>query len=420
RDLPDDDPSWVEALRFLSDRPAPRTGRDRSVLLETMRLLGDPQARFPAVHVAGTNGKGSTTHAVASILSAAGLRTGSYFSPYLFDISERWRIDGEPISRSEVVALIGDIRFVVQRAEETVGARLSEFELKTALAFLLFYRRAVDIAVVEVGIGGRLDATNIIPPPLVAAITSIGLDHVQILGNTRAEIAAEKAGILKTGTLACVTPVDDPEAGSVIARFAGERGVPLVHVQAESAPPFLGFDAPYARLNRATAMGVVDVLRSRAGYRVSPEAIERGLSSGRLPGRFQCIPLGDRTLVLDVAHNADGATALAAGLREAFPGAPITAVIGMSAHHSPAELLGPLAPLLTSVVATEPVFRPAPAESVAVAADFRGLSHRTVIPVADAVRAAWHATPRGGVCLVTGSFFVVGDIPRELDGTQIR
>ena len=412
-DLANDDPIWLEAMAFLSNRPAPRSGRDRSVLVETMRLLDDPQTRYPIVHVAGTNGKGSTTHAIASVLHAAGYRTGSYFSPYLFDVTERWRIGGLEVPRSTLVGWIDALRPAVVQAESNLGAPLSEFELKTALAFHGFSEASVDIAVIEVGIGGRLDATNIIPAPTVAAITSIGLDHCQILGETRAKIAAEKAGILKTGTLACVTPVDDPEAGPVIQGIASDRGVPLHIVSANDVPRVPGFDPPYARANRATASAAVRVLRDQANLTISDGAVSEGLSA-RLPGRFQCISVGRRVLVLDVAHNRDGATALAEALGTEFPGRPVVAVVGSSAGHDPRDFLEPLAARLIHVVATEPLFRPCPTAVVAEAARHHAVPCETVISVAQAVETAWRMTPDDGICLISGSFYVVGETPREL------
>jgi len=370
--------------------------------------------------VAGTNGKGSTTHAIATVLARAGMKTGSYFSPYVFDVSERWRMNGTAIEHSELLDIVDNIRPAVEGAETALGARLSEFELKTAIAFYWFDREEVDVAVMEVGIGGRLDATNIIPPPLVAVITSIGLDHVRILGETRSEIAAEKAGILKTGTLACVTPVIDREAGPVIARMAERHRIPLVAVANPANSGHGGVEAPFTRLNKATARETLLVLRTRAAFDIPDSALEQGLAAAHLPGRFQAIEIGDRTLLLDVAHNEQGASALGEGLERVYPGRPVVAVVGLSANHDPEELLSRLAHRLTKIIATEPDFRPAPAETVAAAAGRMGLASTTVVPVADAVATAWRSTPPGGVCLVTGSFFVVGSIPRELDGTPLR
>lgn len=422
--MTDDDPvgerAWADAMAFLSGRVAINPRKDRERLVALLSEVGDPHRSLRCVHVAGTNGKGSVTCAVAAILHAVGYRVGGYFSPFVFDVSERWQIDGTGLSRLEIVACLNALRPHVERLARSPYGEVTEFELKTALAFVAFRRADVDFAVLEVGIGGRLDATNVIPPPLVAVITSIGLDHQHLLGDTRAQIAAEKAGIIKTGTLAVVTPVVDDEAGPVINRIAEERRVPVRHVNVDALPEGLsvsGF-APYHRTNLATAACVAEVLRESGVAAIPEVALRLGLENGRLPGRFQAIARGDKTLLLDVAHNPDGAAVLARALGAVFPGRPVHAVVGASRNHDPRPFLAALRPAVQHVVATEPAFRPLPAGAVEDAARALSLPVRSICPASDAIRAAFAATPSGGICLVTGSFFVVGETPRELRTTK--
>ena len=196
---------------------------------ELCRRLGDPQDRYAVLHITGTKGKGSTTALAAGILRAAGFRTGAYFSPYVYDPCERVQVNGALIPRADFARLVTQIRPHVEALAQTEFGQTTEFELKTALGFCWFAEQNVDYACVEVGLGGRLDATNIVKP-LVTVITNIGLDHTQILGDTHALIAAEKAGIIKPG-VPCITATDHPDALDVIARIAQERNAPLAFVR---------------------------------------------------------------------------------------------------------------------------------------------------------------------------------------------
>jgi dihydrofolate synthase/folylpolyglutamate synthase len=306
-------------------------------------------------------------------------------------------------------------------AAETELGSTTEFELKTAVAFCWLAEQQVDFAVIEVGIGGRLDATNVIPPPLVAVITSIGYDHQSLLGDTLAKIAGEKAGIIKSGTLACITAVPPGEALEAITAKAEEQSVPLRRVGTADAISYpLSLKGPFQRVNAAVACAAVQVLQETGAAVVPESAICEGLAQATLPGRFQTTLPGDPALVLDVAHNEDGARVLVEALRSDFPGRRYRFVVGMSRNHDPELFLRELVPLAEGgkIVVTAPRFRPKTVEEVAEAARRVGLEPQIVEPTSAAIVRAWEVAEPGDVVVVTGSFYVVGETPPELRGAD--
>ena len=395
--------TFEEALRFLSGRITFSPKKDRERLVHLLEKLGNPHERFRCIHIAGTNGKGSVTTMTASILKAAGYRVGAYLSPFVFDVRERWQLDGELISREALAHCVSALAPVVDAMSADDQATITEFELKTAIAFQFFASQNVDFAVIEVGIGGRLDSTNVIPAPCVAAITSIGYDHQNLLGNTLREIATEKAGILKRGTLAGITPVSDPEPLSAIQSKADTEGVPLIQIKGDELPAgvCLRLRGSHQRVNASTATLIARTLG------IPEDAIQRGLSLANLPGRFQVCQGGK--LILDGAHNEQGTRILAEALRSEFPGERFTYVVGSKQAHAPGTFLEALLPLARRIIATEPDFKPTPAHLVVEAAG--SVPSEIVIPVADAIR---HALTFPERVVVTGSFYVVGETPDEL------
>jgi dihydrofolate synthase / folylpolyglutamate synthase len=436
--------------------------------------LENPERRFPSVLIAGTNGKGSTAATLASILQAAGLRTGLYTSPHLVRINERIRINGEEIA-DETFALLHD---VVERTAERLieDGELpwhpSFFEMLTAMAFEYFATSKVDIAVLEVGMGGRLDATNVVEP-LVSVITDISLDHEKFLGSTVAEIAREKAGIIhKNGVV--VTLPQSPEANNVIGKTVLEMdaravsAVPYVPPVSPKAESYLGtrpltaegaggsaivsryplqvmgkqiqVETPlvgrHQLRNMALAIAAAEELRRR-GFAITAEAIEQGIRETRWPGRFQVIP-GTANMpkfVLDVAHNPAGAWALRSTLSSFHDGREIIFVFGAmrdKAIREITEILFPLGERVIATAADNP--RSATPEEIQEAAARTGaeielagdvssaihrasnlaLSDKNVRPEqpADANAAEGHA-----VVVVTGSICVVGEAMRALRGS---
>ena len=399
---------------------------DLDRMLALSNAVGDPHLRYPVIHVAGTKGKGSTCAFCASVLQAAGYRTGLYTSPHLDDFAERIQINREPISHIDFVSLINEMRPFVASIP-----RLTTFEIATALAFLYFARQGVNAAVIEVGLGGRLDATNIVQP-LVTAITSISYDHTSVLGKTLTAIAGEKGGIIKPGIPLILAP-QVAEAQHRLVEIATERGAPLtkigddVHFSAGShtltaqkftcwrddpvkaldlAIPLLG---AHQVTNAATAVAICQAAR-QAGLAIPDSAIIQGLASARWPGRFEILQTAP-PLVLDCAHNRDSALKLRQTLEEYFPGRPVWMIFGASEDKDIDGMLAELVVLLKKVVVVKS-FHPRAADPQIILEHLA--PHKIpveVIPdVADALIhtiTAASASPEQPLVLVTGSIFVV-------------
>ncbi len=276
-------------------------------------VLGHPERAVPAIHVAGTNGKGSVSAMIASILRVAGRRVGMYTSPHLVRLGERVQVDGVPLTEAEIMAYVAELEPKAEALERaTPGEAPSFFEFMTAMAFLQFARRGCDAAVIEVGLGGRLDATNILAPE-VSVITSIGLDHCEMLGDTVAKIAAEKAGIIKPGVPVVMGRLP-AEAEAVVRAVAAERGAPLHSVRGVFGDevenyPRAALEGDYQRMNAATATLAARVVAARFG--VTEAHVARGLAEVSWPGRWQRARLADgRLIVLDASHNPEGAEVL--------------------------------------------------------------------------------------------------------------
>ena len=419
-----------EALEYLQGRlrMGVKLGNDRFLAL--LDRLGSPQNRLRVVHIAGTKGKGSTTAMAASVLSAAGYKVGAYLSPYVYDVRERVQINGEMISREDFARWVSVIQPHVEALERTELGATTEFELKTAIGLCYFAEQAVDFAVLEVGLGGRLDATNVISSPLVTVITNIGLDHTEILGETLGAIAAEKAGIIKEG-IPCVTGVPvGGEAWQVIERICRERHAPLIAIQPPSDDAGsltltterralrgvqLRLRGAFQAQNAAAALTALDSIGLEALPLVPNEVVQRGLEAAWVPGRLQQVS-EQPTVVVDVAHNDISAMALADALRTQFQAESrrVIFVVGLSRNHDPEAFLKPLAGLNpAALIATQPACRPRPAEDIASAARDLGMPNIATVEssVLDAVRSALkEARPDDLICL-TGSFYTVGDVP---------
>jgi len=379
--------------------------------------LGHPERAFAAVHVAGTNGKGSVTAMIDAALRAAGHRSARYTSPHLVDIAERFVVDGTPAARESLVSAAGDVRdaIVSMRADGALDVQPTFFEATTAVAFELFRRAKVEIAVLEVGLGGRLDATNVVAP-IATAITSIAFDHQLYLGGTLGEIAREKAGIIKPGVPVVVGPVPR-EAAAVIDAIAAERGAGVIRAAAADVDGFsIGLAGAHQRANAAVALHVLALVDAR-GIAVPRHAIAAGLAEPHWPGRLDLRRLPDgRELLLDAAHNPAGAAALASYL-QSLSSAPPPLVFAAMRDKAVAEMFAALLPTVGSLVVTR-ASNARSAEPDALAALARaaapGLPIAVEPVVVDALATAWRSAPR---IVVAGSIFLLGDVLKLVGGS---
>ena len=369
--------AWLDALQGSGIRP----GLDRMRAL--LRALGSPQKKYPSIIVAGTNGKGSTSATLASILDTAGYRTGFYTSPHLVDLRERWKIAGEWISHEELQACIEEL----QRAAETTGILPTYFEALTLIAFVAFARAECDMVVLEVGMGGRLDATNVVRP-IAAVITPIGMDHMEYLGNTLRKIAAEKAGVVHRGSIA-LTSNDDPLVLDVLRKRAAKVGAKLIEVHDEHDTPLPG---PFQRRNAALAV------RTARELGIAEQHIEEGVRKTRWRGRLEHIRAGGKDVWIDGGHNLHAVTQTAPYFDAHVP-RPRLLVFGMMSDKDVQPVVERLFPLFDRIIATEP-YRPRSMKSSA----FPGAT--PIENTDDAFRAAL-ASPEPNI-VVTGSLYLAG------------
>ena len=408
-----------------------------------LEALGNPQTRFPSVLIAGTNGKGSTAATLASILLASGLKTGLYTSPHLICLNERIRINGEAIHDDVFAGLHGQVDSAAEKlvAENMLPWHPSFFEMMTAIGFSHFAQERIDLAVLEVGMGGRLDATNVMDPR-VSVITDISLDHQKYLGNTIREIAMEKVGILRAGGTLVTLP-QSPEANDVIGNAAIQLGaraisaVPYVPPVSPASERYLAsavyrypLEVRGERIhvetslvgrhqlrNTALAVATAEELHTQGFQGITPPSIERGIRETRWPGRLQVIPatVDSSEIVLDAAHNPAGAWALRAAIAERFGDRAPVMVFGAMQDKAIAEMTEILFPLAERVVVT-PVGNPrsATAQSIQDAARRTGAEIEIASSPAEALRRARELAKNGTPIVVTGSIYLIGEIMREL------
>ena len=428
-----------------------------------LREMKHPERAFPSVLIAGTNGKGSTAATLASILRASGLKTGLYTSPHLVRINERIRVNGEAISDNEFAALHAEIdeiaSHLVDRRE--LPWHPSFFEMMTAIAFAHFAGERVDIAVLEVGMGGRLDATNVVEP-VISVITDISLDHQKFLGNTVGEIAREKVGIIRHGAVVVTLP-QQPEANDVIGNtildldavgVSAVQYVPPVSpgsdylrgrknkqlLTAENAEKYQGpvyryplqvmgteilVETPlvgrHQLRNVALAIAAAEELGKKGFAGITPASIEGGIRETRWPGRFQvfAVQSGRPEIVLDVAHNPAGAWALRSALSERYDNRPLIFLFGAMRDKAISEMTEILFPLATRVIATRPDNpRAASAEEIREAASRTATDVETIADVKAALESALTVATENAVVVITGSIYLVGEAMRLL-GLQI-
>ncbi|MCS6798573.1 MAG: bifunctional folylpolyglutamate synthase/dihydrofolate synthase [Myxococcota bacterium] len=389
-------PHRAIAWLFQATASGIRPGLSR--MRRALRRRGDPHSRLRVVHVAGTNGKGSVCAMVERALREAGLRTGLYTSPHLHRFAERIRIDGRPVAARRIARVVGEL------VGDPVIERLTFFERATLLAFELFAEAAVDVAVLETGLGGRLDATNVVPRPLVTAITRIALDHERWLGHTIGAIAREKAGILKPG-VPLVSGVRDPVAARVIERRARALGVPVIVASPRDDDPQPRLPGAHQRDNAAVARAILEVLG------IPRKAIARGIRLARWPGRLERI--GRRPAVwLDAAHNPDGCKALASFLSTRRRPPRRVLLFGAMADKNVRAMLAELVPHCDQVVYAAPK-TPRALSPAQLASVHPGVQARSV---GAALRLARRMAGPSGEVVVAGSIFTLAEARAALLG----
>ncbi len=397
--------------------------------------LGNPHMKYPIIHVAGTKGKGSVCALCASALQAAGYKTGLYTSPHLLDYVERIQIDSEPISHQQMIDLVEEVKPAVARIP-----KLTTFEITTAVGFLAFAKNEVNAAVIEVGLGGRLDATNVVMPN-VSVVTSLSYDHMAVLGNTLAKIAGEKAGIIKPG-IPVVSAPQKQEALEILERIANERGSKLVlvgkdvkferltssldgqtlslseaehsrHLPRTQVPGSAGIKLKIPLLgshqiqNAATAYASL----KNSGIQISDEAIQKGFSQVKWRARFEVARL-DPPMIFDSAHNQDSFAKLRETLEEHFPGKQVYLVFGASEDKNIPGMFAEMKPKIKKLIVTRADHpRALEPEKIIELANQAGLESETVTPVASAFKRALEKSEKdGSIVLSAGSMFVTAEV----------
>jgi dihydrofolate synthase / folylpolyglutamate synthase len=423
--------SFVDySLKHISELAKAEFNLDRMFAL--MEELGNPQNRYPIIHVAGTKGKGSVSALCASALQAAGYKTGLYTSPHLWDYTERIQINGKPISHEQLIELVKEVKPAVAKIP-----KLTTFEITTALGLLAFAKNDVTAAVIEVGLGGRLDATNIVLPK-ISVITSISYDHTAVLGNTLAEIAGEKAGIIEGGVPVVSAPQTD-EALEVLERVAKERNCPFIlvgkdvkferltssldgqslQISALSGTPTSSVRSRSADVeltipllgahqieNAATAYTALKV----SGLEMEDEAIQRGFSQAKWPARFEVLRR-QPPVIIDSAHNRDSARRLRETLDEYFPKTSVILIFCALEDKDIIGMLEELKPRLECVVATQADHPRAPdAEWIAEQVEKVGILVEAVTPAAKALERALELAGEQKIVLSAGSVAFAAEI----------
>ena len=389
---------------------------------ELLRCLGNPEKKLKFVHIAGTNGKGSTAACCAAVLQQAGYKTGLYTSPYINRFNERMQIDGQEIPDDELEQIVDVIRPYADAMEDTP----TEFEVITAVAMKYFLDNGTDIVVLEVGLGGELDSTNVIDTPEVAVITAIGLDHTALLGNTLPEVASAKAGIIKKGGLVCAYPADD-DVTAVFENKCREVGASLTMTDMSTLKVkaveldgctfdfgglkdvFVPLAGSYQPWNASVAITALRLMASR-GWKITDDDILKGLAKVKWPGRFEVL-MKHPVFVLDGAHNPHGIKATVASLKEHFGDRKLTFVMGVMADKDVGHMVDMIVPLADRIYTARPEnYRAMDAMDLARELQLRGA---TALPCPSIQRAVDEAIAHegpDGVVVALGSLYFSSDI----------
>ena len=399
-----------------------RLGLDRTY--ELLDLLGNPQKKLKFIHVAGSNGKGSTCAMLDEILRRAGYRTGLYTSPYILSFCERMRVSGEDIPGEKLAEVTEKVKALAESMED----HPSQFEMVTAIALEYFYQSGCDIVVLEVGLGGETDSTNAIDAPEVAVITNIGLEHTEYLGDTLEKIAAVKGGIIKTGCHA-VCYDGAPEVSAMIAKICEEKQVPLNQLDFSGLEPLsqslmgqefrwkgqpyrLKLTGPHQLCNAAVVLETVECLRTR-GWKISDEAVREGLEHVFLPARMEVLQ-NDPLMIVDGGHNPQCAQMLKESLHQLLPGRKVVFLAGVLEDKDYPRIMELLMPVAQEFVCLTPVNeRALPAEKLAEHLRQQGENAVACETVEEGLLAARKAAGEDGIVVAFGSLYLAGVVRKE-------
>jgi dihydrofolate synthase/folylpolyglutamate synthase len=415
--------SFVDySLKHISELAKAEFNLDRMFAL--LEELGDPHMKYPIIHVAGTKGKGSVCALCASALQAAGYKVGLYTSPHLLDYTERIQVNGEPISHEQLVKLVEEVKPAVAKIP-----KLTTFEITTAIGFLAFAKQSVEAAVIEVGLGGRLDATNIVTPN-VSVITSLSYDHMAVLGDTLAKIAGEKAGIIKEGIPVVSSPQKE-EALQVLERVAKERNSPFtlvgkdvkferltssldgqsLHITDNLRNSTLDVRLPLLGFNQIENAATAYTALKTSGIEISDEAIKKGFAEVNWPARFQVVRR-EPPVILDSAHNQDSFVKLRETLEEHFPERMVYLIFGASEDKNIPRMFAEIKSKIKRLIVTRADHpRALEPEKIVQLANQAGMESEAVTPVQSAFRRALELSEKdGSIVLSAGSIFVTAEV----------
>lgn len=408
--------NYLEARAFLREKASLGSIYGLKTIKELLRRLGDPQKALSCIHVAGTNGKGSTIAFADSILRTEGYRVGCYNSPAVFSYEEIIRVGGDPISKEAVAKLLTQIREVSKEMESDGFAHPTVFEMETAMAFAYFQEMSCDLVFIECGLGGREDATNVIDAPLVAAFASISRDHMGILGNTISEIAREKAGIIKDN-VSVVSTCQEEEAAKVLAEVTRQKGGQLTFACVNDSEVFsdISLQGDYQKENAALAVAIIKELEIK-GYPVSKESIKCGLKQTKWPGRLQKIS-DTPEFYIDGAHNEGAINRLAEFVKLYFTNRRICYIMGVFRDKEYEKILENMAPYTQCLVTvTAPGTRGLEAAKLAQCATKWYSDITAANDYETAIQIAKQKAGQTGVVFAFGSLSYLGEVAKLLAG----
>jgi dihydrofolate synthase/folylpolyglutamate synthase len=391
--------SYEQTIAYLESLRPSGMRLELKPMIEACHALGDPQNAYPSVHVAGTNGKGSTSAFLTDILKGNGYKVGLYTSPHLIDVRERIQLNRQVISKGDLAAVIGTIREKLPDDK-----MLSYFEMFCLAAFVFFREKHVDVAVFEAGLGGRLDATNVITPK-VSILTSISMDHTHYLGHSLSEIAKEKCGIIKRG-VPTVVAYQVPEVMDVIRRSCDDVGSPLCLATPDEVICRLGLAGEHQRQNAACAIEAAHMLAS-SGFAI--KGMDKALATTKWPGRIEYVSKRP-AVILDAAHNVAGAESLASYVKSNVQKEKAVLVLGILADKDFPGMIRPLAPLFREIVCVRaPSDRAASPKDLAASARSSGAKIEIIESTTDAIKKVMSNLAKDDTLVISGSLTVVGE-----------